>query len=204
MNETEEMRQARHELKLLSASDPAAGANMMRHVAAFSLMLTGRRGNRRRDGEPQMGAGFVLTHGDQNLCAAAARRSGTDYIYIAFDVDDAQSGPVAAGIFREQDGQMWCYGNCVLWSPANDGRAILVPRGQGEYPGYFAFRPGGRLKLVPARVPGDFDAGVRRADARLRRLLGSDELRNVHREGYMHCISNIGQEIYAEVTPLAA
>jgi len=204
MHETEKMRQARHELQLLSASDPAAAANMLRYVAAYSIMLTGRRGRDRRENEPQLGGGFVLTHGDHQLCAAAAQRSKTDYIYIAFDVDDAASAPVAAGVFRQQDGHMAVYGNCRLWSPANDGRALLVPQGEGDYLGYFAFRPGQPMKLVDAPVPGDFVAGVRRANARMQRLLTSDSLRDVHREGYMHCIHNQGDEIYAETTRLAA
>ncbi|KQT33679.1 hypothetical protein ASG29_06615 [Sphingomonas sp. Leaf412] len=202
--ETEEMRQARHDLQLLSASDPAAGANMMKYVAAYSIMLTGRRGRDRRQGEPQLGAGFVLTHGDQNLCAAAARRSGTDYIYIAFDVDDAAGPPLAAGVFRKQDDNMFVYGDCRLWSPANDGRALLVPMGIGPEVGHFAFRPGRTLKLVDAPVPGDLQAGLRRASARMQRLLSSDALRDVHREGYMHCIHNVGQDIYAETSRLAA
>lgn len=204
MNETEEMRQARHDLQMLSASDPAAAANMLRHVAAYSIMLTGRRGRDRRDCEPQVGAGFILTHGEHKLCAAAARRSGTDYLYVAFDVDDAAGPPVAAGVFSRQGDDMVLYGNCSLWSPANDGRALLVPRGEGDYVGYLAFRPGAPFKLVKARVPGDFEAGVRRAAGRMRRLLDSDELRNVHRDGYMHCIHNDGQEIFAETTKVAA
>jgi hypothetical protein len=202
--ETDEMRQGRHDLQLLSASDPAAGANMMKYVAAYSIMLTGRRGRDRRKDEPQLGAGFVLRHGDEFLCAAAARRSGTDYIYIAFDVDDAAGPPLAAGVFRKQDDAMSVYGNCRLWSPANAGRALLVPIGVGPEVGHFAFRPGRPLKLVDAPVPGDLGAGFRRASARMQRLLASDELRHVHREGYMHLIHNVGQDIYAETSRLAA
>lgn len=204
MKETEEMRQARHDLQMLSASDPAASANMLRHVAAYAIMVTGRRGRERRDGEPQIGGGFVLTHDADKLKAAAVRKSGTDYLYIAFDVDDASAPPVAAGVFRKQDDVMYVYGHCRLWSPANDARALLVPQGQGDYVGYFAFRPGQPFKLVNAPVPGDLDAGFRRADARLRRLLESDALRNVHREGFLHCIHNVGQEIYAATTRAAA
>lgn len=203
MNETQEMRTARHELQRLSASDPAAAANMMRHVVAFSLMFTGRRQRERQNGEPQIAAGFVLSHGNQNLCAAAARRSKTDQIYIAFDVDDARAAPLATGVFREQDGDMWCYGNCRLWAPACGGRALLVPRGD-DYLGYFAFQPGHRLKLVQAPVPGDLDAGTRRADARLRHLLASDTLRNVHCEGFMHLVRNVGAAIFADTSRLAA
>lgn len=204
MNETEEMRRARHALQELSASDPAASANMLRHVAAYALIITGRRGRDRRGNEPQIGAGFVLTHGDQNLCAAATRRSGTDYLYIAFDVDDAAAPPVAAGVFRQQGDHMVAYGNCRLWSPANDGRALLVPVGRGDYVGYFAFRPGQPFKLVEAPLPGDFDAGVRRAEARMQRLLNSNALQDVHRYGYMHIIRNEGQEIFADTRRVAA
>jgi hypothetical protein len=204
MNETEEMRQARHALQDLSASDPAVSANMMRYVAAYAIMVTGRRGQERRKDEPQIGSGFVLTHGNEQLCAAAVRRSGTDYLYIAFDVDDAAAPPVAAGVFRQEGEDMVAYGNCRLWSPANDGRALLVPIGDGGYAGHFAFRPGQPLKFVEAPLPGDYEAGVRRADARMRRLLSSAALSNVHREGYMHVIHNQGQDLYGETTRLAA
>ena len=204
MNVTEEMRRARQDLELLSASDPAATANMMRYVVAYALMLTGRRGRDRREGEPQIGAGFVLSNGNEKLKAAAVRKSGTDYVYIAFDVDDACAPPQAAGVIGERNGDMVVFGNCRLWSPANDGRALLVPMGKGDFPGYFAFRPGQRLKLVEAAVPGDLDAGFRRAEARKQRLLASNALRDVHQEGYMHVIHNEGQEVYAETTRIAA
>ena len=95
LKETDEMRQARHDLQLLSASDPVAYSNMMRHVAAYS----------------------------------------------------------------------------------------------------FAFGPGQPPELIGAPVPGDFDAGVRRAEARMRCLPASGALRTVHREGCLHCIRIVGQEI---------
>jgi hypothetical protein len=203
MNETEEMRQARHALQELSASDPAASSNMLRYVAAFSIMVTGRRGRDRRGAEPQIGAGFVLTRGDQNLCAAATRRSGTDYLYIAFDVDDAAGPPVAAGVFSRRGDDMVAFGNCRLWSPANDGRALLVPQGCDGYGGFIAFRPGLPFRFVEAPLPGDFEAGVRRAETRLRRLLASDDLRDLG-GGYMHVIRNEGDHIYAQSSRIAA
>lgn len=99
---------------------------------------------------------------------------------------------------------MVAYGNCRLWSPTDNGRALLVPAGAGDYEGYFAFRPEQPLKLIQAPLPGDFEAGVRRADARMRRLLASPSLRNMHREGCMLVMHNRGQDIYVETSRLAA
>lgn len=204
MNETEEMRDARHDLQLLTATDPAASANMLRHVAACSLMLTGRRGRERQCAEPQVVAGFVLTHGSHQLPAAATRRSGVETVYLAFDVDDAAGPPVATGVFSRKGADAIVYGNCRLWSPANDGRALLVPMGDGEYLGYLAFRPGRPFSLVASPVPGDPEAGYRRAATRMQRLLASDALRDIHREGFMHLIRNEGQELFGEVRRAAA
>ena len=204
MNETDEMRQARQNLQLLSASDPAATSNMMRYVAATSLMLTGRLGRDRSDSEPQVVAGFRLTHGDHKLCAAATRRGGVDVVYLAFDVDDASAPPLAIGAFRNQDGEVALYGACRLWSPATDGRAVLVPNGDGDYLGYLAFRPGRQLVRVDAPLPGDEDGGYRRAASRMKRLLDSHEVRAVRGGGYMHLLQNQGQEVFAETSKLAA
>lgn len=114
INETQEMRQARYALQELSASDPAASSNMMRYATAYAIMVTGRRGTERRQHEPQIASGFVLTHGDEQLCAAAAHRSGTDYLYIAFNVDDAAVPPVAAGVFQRQGADIVAYASCRL------------------------------------------------------------------------------------------
>ena len=134
MNKFEEIRQARHDLEMLSASHPAVSANMLRYVAAYSLMITGRRGRERRKGEPQIGAGFLLTDGNEKLIAAAARRSGTDYIYIAFDVDDGAGPALAAGVFRQQGDDMFVCGHCRLWSPTCATRPGPPRRGQSHPP----------------------------------------------------------------------
>lgn len=202
--ETDAMREARHALQELTATDPAARANILRYVAAYSLMVTGRRARERRGDEPQTVGGFVLTHGDQYLCAEATRRGGRDQLYIAFDVDDAASAPVAAGVFSKRGEDVVVFGNCRLWSPANDGRALLVPQGVDGYGGYLAFQPGRPFRHVDASLPGDVEAGYRRADARLRRLLASDELRSIRDEGYLHVVRNEGRDIHVNTTPLAA
>ncbi|RUN76512.1 hypothetical protein EJC47_11110 [Sphingomonas sp. TF3] len=202
-NETEEMLKARHALQELSASDPAVSSNMLRYVAAYRIMLTGRRRGEQRQHDPRISGGFVLTHGEEALCAAADRLNGTDSIYIAFDVDDGAAPPVAAGIFRREGEQMMVYGDCRLWSPADDGRSLLVPVG-GKYVGYFAHRPGKPLKFVDAALPGDFSAGCRRANARMQRLLASDELRERNGGGYLNIVRNDGPGISVKVTRVAA
>lgn len=204
MNDTDEMIEARYQLQELTAADPAASANMLRHVAALSLLVTGRRARDRRCREPQFGAGFLLVDGNEQLFAATARRSGTDYVLTAFDVDDAAGPAQGIGVFHRQGDDMVLYGNCRPWSPANDGRALLVPTGRGDYAGHFAFRPGQPFKLIDAPVPGDLEAGFRRADARLRRLLASEALREVHREGFVHRLHNLGQQVFGEVSRAAA
>ena len=204
MNDTEEMRKARYALQELTAADPAASGNMLRYVAAISLLVTGRRGRERRPAEPQIGAGFLLVDGNEQLFAAATRRSGTDYVLIGFDVDDAAGPARGIGVFRKQGDVMVLFGNCRPWAPANDGRALLVPTGDSDYAGYLAFRPGQPFKLVMAPVPGDLEAGFRRADARLARLLASEALRDAHSGGYMHRIHNEGQVIYGEASRVAA
>lgn len=68
---------------------------------------------------------------------------------------------------------------------ANDGRALLVPQGSDGYGDYITFRPGRPFRFVEAPLPRDFEAGAWRADARLQRLLASDDLRDLN-GGYMH------------------
>ncbi len=204
MNDTDEMVEARYQLQELTAADPAASANMLRYVAALSLLVTGRRARDRRPGEPQFGAGFLLVDGNEQLFAATARRSGTDYVLTAFDVDDAAGPAHGIGVFHPQADGMVLFGNCRPWSPANDGRALLVPTGEGDYAGHLAFRPGRPFRLVQAPVPGDLEAGFRRAGARLARLLASEALREVHRDGYLHRIRNEGQQLFGEVSRAAA
>ena len=148
MNETDEMRDARHALERLSASDPAAQANMLRYVAAVRIMLTGRRRGD-VDAPPLIGAGFRLMGGAVEIPAAHTREDGADRIYIAFDVDDAAGPAIGLGLFRKDDDLVSCYGLCRLWSPANDGRAIIIPADDGSL-GSFSFKSGDRLQRASA------------------------------------------------------
>jgi hypothetical protein len=60
-----------------------------------------------------------------------------------------------------------------IWSPANDGRALLVPTGDGEPAGYFAFQRGQPFRWVEGPVPGDFTAGLRGTQSRLAAIAAS-------------------------------
>lgn len=204
INETNKMREARHELQTLSASDPLAQANLLRHVAACTQFLTGRPGVEALPGEPLVGAGFRLVDGEEKLLAALTRRDGLERIYLAFDIDDAQGPPIGTGLFRKEGGHVVCYGLCKLWSPVGDGRALLVPTRDGEHAGYFAFRRGQPFRRVEGPVHGDFSAGLRRAQARLARLLTAAEADGVPRPGFATVVSNVGQELFTRPLPLAA
>jgi hypothetical protein len=202
-NETEDMRDARHDLHLLSVSDPAASANMMRHVSALSIMLAGRRGRDKRPGEPEIVGCFLLTHGDHHVIAAVTRKTGIDQVCLGFDVDDPVGPPKAIGLFRKDGDGVVMYGACRLWAPANDGHALLVPSESGEF-GHFAFQPGASLRHIATLPSGDLEAGFRRAACRWGKLVGSAELRDAHRGAFMHVIQNKGREVFATATRLAA
>lgn len=94
--------------------------------------------------------------GRGGLCAAAARRSKTDY--IAFDIDDGTGPALGTGVFRQEGENMIAYGNSPLRFPADDGRELVVATGGGDYTGYSASHPGPPLKLVEPPLPDDFDA----------------------------------------------
>lgn len=204
INETKKMREARHDLQTLSASDPIAQANMLRHVAACTMLLTGRPGRKALAREPLVGAGFRLIDGEANLFATFTRNDGIERVYIAFDIDDAQGPPIGIGLFRKEGGEVMCYGLCKLWSPVKGGRAVLVPTGEGSPAGYFAFRRGKPMRWIDGPVPGDFDAGLRRTQTRIARLLKAAEADAVHRRGVATVVSNVGQTVFTRTLPLAA
>ncbi|MES3100605.1 hypothetical protein [Sphingomonas faeni] len=204
INATKEMREARHGLQTLSASDPLAQANILRHVAAFTKLLTGRPGIDASPSEPLVGAGFRLVDGEERLLAALPRRDGIERIYIAFDIDDAQGPPIGTGLFRKEGDHVACYGLCKLWSPLGDGRALLVPTKGGEHAGYFAFRRGQPFRRVEGPLPGDFIAGLRRTQARMDRLLKTAEADPAPKRGFATVVSNVGQEIFTRPLRLAA
>jgi len=201
INETNEMRDARHELQTLSASDPLAQANMLRHVAACTQLLTGRLGLQALPREPLFGAGFRLVRGEERLFAAFTRGDGLERVYIAFDIDDPQGPPLGIGLFRKEGGHVVCYGLCKLWAPPGDSRALLVPTGEGGPVGHFAFRRGKPFRWTEGPVPGDLVAGLRRAQTRMARLLKSAEAEGVQRRGYATVVRNVGQTVH--VRPLS-
>jgi hypothetical protein len=165
------------------------------------------KGDRRAEAlpcEPIVGAGFRLVDGEEKLLATLTRRDGLERIYIAFDIDDAQGPPIGTGLFRKEGDHVVCYGLCKLWSPVGDSRALLVPTKGGEHAGYFAFRRGQPFRRADGPVHGDFAAGLRRAQARLARLLDACDTDAVPRRGFATAISNVGQEVLTRPLPLAA
>ncbi|WP_129586392.1 hypothetical protein [Sphingomonas montana] len=196
---TEEMQNAAYALKELSASDPAVLSNMIRHTAAYGRMLRGRGDNARRAGEPQILSGFALSEGEDRLFGKLVRHSATDLLYLEFDVDDAAAPALALHLFSKEADNVRHYANCRLWSPTNGGRALVVPVG-AEHVFHFVFQSEEPLKPVIGSLPGNPEAGFRRADTRVARLLSSADLCDVHRTGFVSRLHNEGQDIFGRTT----
>ena len=203
MHMTDDMKRARHELQLLSASDPTAAANMARHVMALIMLVTGARHRERRGAEPEIGGGFEPIDGEEKLLMGVTSLTGVEQLFLRFDVDDAAGPPVGLSLFRNEGGEIAHYGRCLLWSPANDGRALVVPQGTRDH-GHFVFRRGSALRHVPEPPPGPLEAGLRRGSARLARLAASSELRDIGREALMHVVRGEGPGAVSVATSAVA
>lgn len=167
MHMTDDMKRAHHGLQFLSASDPTAAASRSRHVMALIMLVTGARHRERRGAEPEIGGGFEPTDGDERLLMGVTSITGVAQLLLRFDVDDAAGPPVGLSLFRAEGGESAHYGRCLLWSPANDGRALVVPQATRDH-GHFAFRRGSALRHIPGSPPGPLEAGLRRGAARRR------------------------------------
>lgn len=204
INKTEEMKKARRDLQDLSASDPAAQSNMLRHVSALTLMIAGRHGRNSLPGEPFIIGTFQFAPGERNMCMAVTSRTGLDQVILAFDIDDAAGPPVGLGVIRTEGDFVLCHNTCRLWAPTGEGRALIVPVGDDDR-GHFAFQRGGPLRHVDRAGPHDLEAGFRRGAARLTKLANSDELRDISHKGFMHVVNSHGPgKLTSRTMPLAA
>lgn len=203
---TEAMQQARHELQQLTADDPAASANMVRYLSALSLLVTGHRGRDLEPPEPIFLAGFQMDTSENMIVRKTAMLTGVQHVFLAFDVDDATAAPVGLGVFRTEGELEVCYSRCRLWSPANDGRAVIVPTHTGDaIDGHFVFRRGRPLVRVATPPAADLEAGFRRGERRLTQLAHSPELRDATNGAVRNVITNVRRgEITVEMRRLAA
>ena len=114
----------RHRLHSLTASDPAALANMTRHTLALQILATGSRDDGGDKHAPCFISSFEMTRGECNLIMAATHRLGVAQIVQCFDVDDAAGAPRGLGVFRAEGENIVVYPRCLPWAPADGG-----PRG---------------------------------------------------------------------------
>jgi hypothetical protein len=177
MNGTDEAGAVHFDLQRLTMSDPAARDNMMRYIAAFRTLLTGRQQDS-EDLKVMIGAGFGITDASEVQHQFLTAADGCDRLFIRFDVDDAAGPPDGLGLFRKEGGAVSLYGQCRLWSPPSGGRPIIIFYHERRM-GHFAYRPGKTLRRVDRLPTVDLMPGYLRADARLASLVASDLLREV-------------------------
>ena len=203
--DTKKMQQARQEQQL-TADDPAASANMVRYLSALSILVTGRRGRDLERPEPIFLAGFQMDTSENMIVRKTAMLTGVQHVFLAFDVDDATAAPIGLGVFRTEGDLEVCYSRCLLWAPANDGRAVIVPTHTGDaVDGHFVFRRGRPLVRVAAPPAGDLEAGFRRGARRLNQLAHSPELRDATNGAVRNVFTNVRRgEIQVEMKRLAA
>ena len=205
-DKTEEMQQARNALQQLTASDPAASANMVRYLSALSILVTGHRGRDLERPEPIFLAGFQMDRTENLIVRKTSMLTGIQHVFLAFDVDEATAPPVELGVFRTEGELEVCYSHCRLWAPANDGRAVIVPTGTHDpVDGHFVFRRGRPLVRVATPPAGDLEAGFRRGERRLVRLANSPELRDAMNGAVQNVITNAGPgKLEVEMRKLSA
>lgn len=201
---TEEKRAATIKLQELSASDPAARTNMLRHLGALTELVTGRQRYTEGDGdlsEPMFMAGFQLTPGQQQACMMLTARTGVEQVYLAFDADDAAGPPRGLGVVRVDGDRVVMDLFCRIWSPPGGRRAVIVPTGEGTR-GHYAFRRGKRLQFKDPRPRGDLAAGFRRAEDLQRELVKARMLCPI--EGELTRYLAEGRGIVSISQPIAA
>ncbi len=187
MSKNTDTMDAAAQLRLLSMSDEKTRTNMMRHILATRMLLTGKH----RDCEVAkiaLGACFGVTDAAEVQLTELTRQDGCDRVCIGFDVDDPQGPPSALGLCHRDGDAVLFFETCTFWSPPGGDRAgILVGGGGGWASWHLSYRPGRGLVRVE-RDPGESpEAGIRRASARYRKLATSAVVRTiaVEREAYM-------------------
>lgn len=165
-----------YRLELLASSDPKARASMMRHTVALRSMMTGRLHDRE---VPRVlfGANFGTTLTGVEDMKALTRADGHDRIMIGFDVDDPSGPPANFGLWHIRDGVATFYDRCAPWIPTAGTRAFLIGQNDQEVM-TFRYQPGRTLLRTAGTPAKDPWPGIRRAAARLARLVETTAVRN--------------------------
>ena len=183
-------KELRRKLQELTASDPAVQVNMLRYVAAFSMMVGRRASEKLREGDAEVWATFQMSEGEHDMQSVIAGRSKVDRVMLAFDVDDASGPPVNLCVIRVEGDAVATYSNCQLWAPTGARTAMIVSRAEGMA-GSFSFVQGRTLRFTGELPPGNLELGFKRGWNALIKLARSDRLDNIH-GGYMHVVNADG------------
>lgn len=97
--------------------------------------------------------------------ALAADAIGRDLVYLNFLPNHIEQGPVDVTIVAMREGILHRYDGCKLWSPADGGPALLIPRGKGCF-SWDGFELVGHEERILTAI----DEGVERARGRLCRM----------------------------------
>lgn len=163
------------ELQMLTLSDPAARANMLRHIAAVRLLFTDDIADAEHHGL-LIGSGFGISDDAEEQCYRSVAADGVSRLYLMFDVDDALGPPYAYGLFHREDGETVFYHYAGPWMPLDGGKP-LISASNGKRAGFFVYRRG-RLRRAAKPPASDFKPGYSRAATRIAALLRTPGIRD--------------------------
>ena len=126
----------------------------------------------RRDMDPQFagdGPSLLFLAGDRlnktayAECAAMAKESQMDVIYLNFEPGREHVAPTSVSIFAERWGAVFTWSDCVLWAPKDGGPLLIMPKGLNV-----CFAHDGRALIsFPKRPTHSLRSGIIRARQRL-------------------------------------
>jgi len=166
---------ARQERDEMLLSDPAVAINFVRHVAALVALLSGRTSCRTGSRGPAVVACLAQEWSEFKPQLGLFSLTGRDHVLLRFDREDPLGRPTAIDVVRHVGDQLETDTGCGLWSPVDDGRALVISRSD-HAPRYFGFDPARPLVVHHGMPAIAIEPGCRRAGLRFEKLARSPKL----------------------------